>query len=108
MLGKSQTWHRALAAVERWMALETTGTYPAFVAHADVVKLLLASYMGLDVKRAGGILIDNASVSMVELEDDRPPRVVAMSWSPRPGWLKPPESLAAPSPTQDTLPEPEK
>jgi probable phosphoglycerate mutase len=46
--------------------------------------------MGLDVGRAGSMMIDNASVSMIELEEEHKPNVIAIGWSPRPGWLKPP------------------
>lgn len=81
---------RALAAVERWRATEDIGAYPAFVAHADVIKVLLAHYLPMEIGRAPSLMIDNASVSLVELEQDQQPRVIAVSWSPRPGWLKPP------------------
>ncbi len=81
---------RAVAAVERWQALESSGAYLAFVAHADVIKLLVAHYTGLEAGQAGKLNIDNASVSIVEVEDEKRPRVVAISWSPKPGWLLPP------------------
>jgi probable phosphoglycerate mutase len=81
---------RAVAAVERWRTTENIGAYPAFVAHADVIKVLLAHYLPLEVSRAPSLMIENASVSLVELEPDHQPRVIAVSWSPRPGWLKPP------------------
>jgi broad specificity phosphatase PhoE len=74
---------------------------PAFVAHADVIKLLIAHYEGLEARRAGILFIDNASVSIVELEDDRRPVIVAISWSPRPGWLTPPTK-----PVQEAQPAP--
>ncbi len=87
---------RVVAAVERWRSLDNIGAYPAFVAHADVVKVLLAHYMGLDVACAGTLHIDNASVSLVELENDpdkgRTAHIVALGWTPRPGWLKVPTS----------------
>jgi probable phosphoglycerate mutase len=86
----TQVQQRVVAAVERWLKREEAGNYPAFIAHADVVKLLLAYYIGLDVARAGWLSIDNASVSMVELEENQRPRVVAIGWNPRPGWLTPP------------------
>jgi broad specificity phosphatase PhoE len=35
-----QVQQRAVAAIERWCAQEDIGAYPAFVAHADVIKLL--------------------------------------------------------------------
>jgi broad specificity phosphatase PhoE len=85
-----QAQGRAVAAVERWCKQESTGAYPAFVAHADIIKLLIAYYTGLEAGRAGALFIDNASVSLVELDSEHRPRVFAIGWSPRPGWLKPP------------------
>lgn len=86
-----QVQQRALEAVERWRKQEGIGAYPAFVAHADVVKLLIAYYIGLEAARAGVLLIDNASVSLVEIDKENlhPVRVIAIGWSPHPGWLKP-------------------
>lgn len=85
-----QVQQRVVAAVERWRAQDGIGPYPAFVAHADVIKLLLAHYTGLEAKRAGSLHIDNASVSLIELVDEQPPHVVSIGWSPHPGWLKSP------------------
>lgn len=85
-----QVQERAVAAVERWRKLESIGAYPAFIAHADVIKLLIAYYTGLEAGRAGSFMIDNASVSLVELDPERRPRVLAIGWNPHPGWLKPP------------------
>jgi probable phosphoglycerate mutase len=79
-----------VAAVERWRAREEVGAYPVFVAHADIIKLLVAHYSGLDAARAGSIHIDNASVSLIELEDEHKPHIVAIGWNPSPGWLKSP------------------
>lgn len=90
-----QVQQRALAAIERWRTMDSTGAYPAFVAHADVVKLLIAHYTGLDAGKAGSLFIDNASVSLVEIEVEsesehvQHTRVIAVGWSPHPGWLKP-------------------
>ena len=98
----TQLQQRVVAAVERWLKREETGDYPAFVAHADVIKLLLAYYIGLDVARAGWLNIENASVCMIELEEEQRPRVMAIGWNPRPGWLTPPPLpvLPAASPAQ--------
>jgi broad specificity phosphatase PhoE len=81
---------RALAAVERWCSQESTGAYPAFIAHADVVKLLIAHYTGLDAGRASSIFIDNASVSLVEIDPENihSMRMIGIGWSPHPGWLQ--------------------
>jgi probable phosphoglycerate mutase len=83
-----QAQQRAMAAIERWLKDESIGAYPAFVAHADIVKLIIAYYTGLEAGRAGTLYIDNASVSIVELEPEQRPRVVAIGWNPQPGWLK--------------------
>ena len=116
-----QVQQRAVAAVERWRTRDDVGSYLAFVAHADVIKLLVAHYSGLDVTRAAALHIDNASVSLIEIEleqkqdthegqetsesqtsrepqeshEPRKPHIIAIGWSPHPGWLKPPlpESL---------------
>ena len=96
-----QVQARAVAAVNRWRAQEASGAYPAFVAHADVIKLLVAHYTGLEAGQAGKLMIDNASVSIVEVEDGERPLVVAISWSPKPGWLKPPTSESKSLPTEE-------
>ncbi len=85
-----QVQQRVVAAIERWLTYEGTGDYLAFVAHADVIKLLIAYYSGLEVKRAGSLFIDNASVSIVEIEPERTPHILSIGWCPQPGWLKPP------------------
>ena len=90
-----QVQRRVVDAVERWCARDGVGAYPAFVAHADVIKLLIAHYTGLDAARAGTIMVDNASVSLIELEKEQPPRVIAIGWSPQPGWLKAPKPSEA-------------
>ncbi len=79
---------RVVAAVARWIKKDATGPAPAFVAHADVIKLLLAHYLGLEARRARSLWIDNASVSVVELATDQQPRVLAIGWNPQPGWLQ--------------------
>ncbi len=86
-----QVQQRSVAAIERWRKQENIGAYPAFIAHADVVKLVVAHYTGLEAKRAGSLFIDNASVSIIEIgEEEHQFHVLSIGWSPRPGWLKPP------------------
>jgi broad specificity phosphatase PhoE len=85
-----QLQERVVSSVNRWLQHDSIGNYPAFVAHADVIKVLLAHYTGLETARAGSLFIDNASVSIIEMEGEHRPRVVAIGWNPRPGWLKPP------------------
>ena len=98
-----QVQQRVVAAVERWRTRENIGTYPVFVAHADVVKLIIAHYTGLETKRAGSLFIDNASVSLVEIDDEKQNQhVVSIGWSPHPTWLK------APAPEEKKGEEPER
>ena len=93
-----QVQQRSVAALERWRKQENTGAYPTFVAHADVVKLIIAHYTGLEARRAGSLFIDNASVSIIEIDDEQQhSHVVSIGWSPRPGWLKPPIPVTPPS-----------
>ena len=80
---------RVVTAVDRWLRKDAIGPLPAFVTHADVIKLLLAHYLGLEAGRARSLWIDNASVSVVALETDRSPLVLAIGWNPQPGWLQP-------------------
>ncbi|GAC1362338.1 MAG: hypothetical protein NVS2B12_11420 [Ktedonobacteraceae bacterium] len=100
-----QVQQRVVAAVERWRAREHIGAYVAFVAHADVVKLLVAHYTGLETVRAGSIHIDNASVSMIEIDNEEHPHVVSIGWNPQPGWLKPP-TPEKPEPEQSETGQP--
>ena len=94
-----QVQQRVVAAVERWRIKENIGSYVAFVAHADVVKLLVAHYTGLDTARAGSVHIDNASVTTIEIDNENHPHVVSIGWNPQPGWLKPP-ATEEPKPEQ--------
>jgi len=82
---------RALEAVEYWRKQEQAGKYVVFVSHADVIKLLIAHYTGLDAAQAGKMLIENASASVVLIDDAalQPERVIAIGWAQHPGWLKP-------------------
>jgi probable phosphoglycerate mutase len=92
---------RALASIEHWRSQESTGPCPAFVAHADVVKLLIAHYTGLPVERASSIFIDNATVSVLEVDPENihSVRMIGIGWSPHPGWL---ESLKEKAKKHDT------
>jgi broad specificity phosphatase PhoE len=80
---------RVVAAMQRWLNKDAIGPYPAFVTHDDVIKVLIAYYIGLPLEHARALVIGNASVSVMEMEDDYPARILATSWSPSPEWLKP-------------------
>ena len=60
-----QVQQRALAAVERWRTREDIGAYPAFVAHADIVKLLsLITSAWMPAGQAPSLSIMPQSVSL--------------------------------------------
>ena len=80
---------RVVTAMQHWLSDDAIGSCPAFVTHDDVIKVLLAYYMGLPLEHARAIVVGNASASVVLLEDDHPARILATSWSPSPEWLKP-------------------
>lgn len=79
---------RVVAAMQRWFSNDAIGSCPAFVTHDDVIKVLLAYYIGLPLERARAFVLGNAAVSVVAMEDDHPSRILATSWSPAPDWLK--------------------
>jgi probable phosphoglycerate mutase len=87
-LGEVQT--RSVAVVEDVRRDPTLGNYIVLVAHADVVKLILAHYTGIPVHGARYIGIANASISALAFTGDEPAQLLTMNWTPAPGWLAPP------------------
>ena len=53
----------------------------AAVSHADVIKLVVAYYLGLPIDLMQRINVAPASVSVIDLERGRLPRVVAVNTS---------------------------
>lgn len=62
---------RAVAAVERARAAHPDGSV-LFVSHADVVKAMMAYYLCIPLDEWQSFKIDNASISVVRFEKDRP------------------------------------
>lgn len=81
---------RAVAAIEEALADSTLGSYIAVVAHADVVKLIVAHYTNVPLLTARFLSVDNASLSALAFTENSPPHLLAMNWTARPGWLVPP------------------
>jgi len=73
-LNISQAQERASGGSRTLVQARSTGAYPAFVAHADIIKLLIATIRALS-RTSGALFIDNASVSLVKLDSERRPRV---------------------------------
>jgi broad specificity phosphatase PhoE len=80
---------RAVAAVKDVLGDATLGNYVAVVAHADVVKLILAYYTETPVDVARFTAIANASISALLFGDEPKPQILAVNWQPFPGWLAP-------------------
>lgn len=79
---------RAVRAAERARRAPALGEYVALVAHADVIKLIIAYYTGMPHQCLHFLSIDNASVTMLAFgEHEHPPAVLALNWTPAPGWL---------------------
>ncbi len=91
---------RAVRVVERARRAPDLGEYVALVAHADVIKLILAYYTGMPTTCVHFLQIDNASVSLLAFgEGEQPPAVLALNWTPSPAWLTyTPEPSAEPTP----------
>ena len=92
---------RAVAAVGDLLADESLGSYIVVVSHADVVKLILAHYSGMDSACARFVSIANASISALAFGGTTQPHVLAVNWTALPAWLSPPP---AQPPTQAEQP----
>jgi broad specificity phosphatase PhoE len=85
---------RAVAAVEDALRDPATGQYVVAVAHADVIKLIVAHYTGVPITTARFLSIANASISALAFTEGLPPALLATNWTAVPSWLVP----AAPKP----------
>lgn len=81
---------RALAVCEEIRQDASLGDYVALVAHADVVKLILAHYARMHVDIVRFLAIGNASISVLAFQGSEAPAVLAINWTPLPEWLLPP------------------
>lgn len=81
---------RTVAVVEEIRQDPSLGRFIVLVAHADVVKLILAHYTGLTSERARFLMIGNASISALAFPPEGEPHLLALNWSSLPEWLSPP------------------
>lgn len=81
---------RTVSAIEEALREPELGNYIAVVAHADVVKLIVAHYTQVPVLTARFLSISNASISALAFAENQPPHLLAMNWTATPGWLVPP------------------
>lgn len=85
--GFQQVRERVVAAIEDLRADATTGDDVVVVAHADVIKLIIANYTGVPLDGARFIVIGNASISALAFTDGFAPTLVAVNWTMTPHWL---------------------
>lgn len=79
---------RAVRAAERARRAPDLGEYVALVAHADVIKFIIAYYTGVPAEWSRFLSIDNASVTVLAFgEHEHPPAILALNWTPSPDWL---------------------
>jgi probable phosphoglycerate mutase len=78
---------RSVAVVEEILQDSGMGQYIVLVAHADVVKLILAHYTGLPSERARFMVVGNASISALAFPPQGEPHLLALNWSALPEWL---------------------
>lgn len=81
---------RAVAVVEDVLRDSSCGNYVVLVAHADIVKLIVAHYTGVPLTGARYLSVSNASLSALAFSENHPPHLLAMNWTATPGWLAPP------------------
>ncbi|MDE3229851.1 MAG: histidine phosphatase family protein [Chloroflexota bacterium] len=96
--GFEQVRERAVAVIEALRTDPTVGDDVVVVAHADVIKLIIANYTSAPLDGARFIVIGNASISALAFTDGYQPALVAVNWTIAPGWLvspKPPTPAAS-------------
>ncbi len=93
--GFEQVRARAVAAIEDLGVDVTVGDDVVVVAHADVIKLIIANYTGVPLDGARYIVVGNASISALAFADGEAPTLVAVNWTMTPHWLVAPAQPAA-------------
>jgi probable phosphoglycerate mutase len=104
--GFEQVRQRVVAAIEALRADPTAGDDVVVVAHADVIKLIIAHYTGVPLDGARFIVVGNASISALAFTEGYQPTLMAVNWTMAPQWLVAPAQPAATaqaSPDSDTL-----
>lgn len=93
--GFEQVRQRVAAAIEDLRADQTVGDDVVVVAHADVIKLIVAHYTHVPADSARFIVIDNASISALAFVEGYEPTLLAVNWTMAPHWLVSPSKPAA-------------
>ncbi|HEX8032990.1 MAG TPA: histidine phosphatase family protein [Ktedonobacterales bacterium] len=85
---------RSVAAVEDILRDPSLGNYIVLVAHADVVKLIVAHYSHMSIDTIHHVAIGNASISVLAFGEEAMPHLLAVNWTALPFWLFPPSQQA--------------
>lgn len=86
---------RTVAAVEDVLRDPSLGNYIVLVAHADVIKLIVARYSGMSsIESIRFLAISNASISVLAFGEEAMPHLLAVNWTALPFWLFPPSQPA--------------
>lgn len=80
---------RAVRAAERWRHAQDIGEWVALVTHADLVKMIVAHYIGIPLTHVPLINMDNASASLLTFHPDQkqPPTLLCFNWTSPALWL---------------------
>ncbi len=86
----AQVQQRAVRSAERWRAASDVGEWVALVTHADLVKMIIAHYLGIPLGNMPLINMDNASVSLLTFRADPhlPPSLLCFNWTSPALWLE--------------------
>lgn len=92
-----QVRSRAVAVIDDLRKDISVGDDVVVVAHADVIKLIIANYTGIPLDGARFIVVANASISALAFHDGHAPTLMAANWTMAPSWLVAP-APPAPAP----------
>lgn len=82
-----QVRSRTVAVIEALRADAAVGDDVVVVAHADVIKLIIAHYTGIPLDGARFVVVANASISALAFHDGHAPTLMAVNWTMAPHWL---------------------
>ena len=80
---------RAVRAAERWRHAEGVGEWVALVTHADLVKMIVAHYLGIPLGSVPLINMDNAAASLLAFHPNpkQSPTLLCFNWTSPALWL---------------------
>ncbi len=79
--GMAGLQRRALGAIERIVS-DGSCDRAAAVSHSDVIKPVIAHFLGMELDDIHRLSVDNASVTLLEIHADRRPRLRYMNMAP--------------------------